>query len=202
GIESFDPSPAPHVAWVFWIDPRFRDTPQEIYDFLSAKWTHLKFTNAYDLQVTGGAAREYVNPNIPVTGEIALLLWRDFFVVSNSGPLIRDMINRAHVGGSNLLATREYAVFSKELADYLSGFVYLDAERLAHVVGDYQQFLDAGSRSADQGWMLEVRPQVERDVLRSRFSAYRTVDQIPEERMSEFEAAVENEMQQRWLTVR
>src|SRR5690606_17317494 len=69
GIETFEPSPAPHVAWVFWIDPRLRQPIEDLYGFITQSSTTLGFDKAYDLAIRGSgggdAAREFVNSNIP-----------------------------------------------------------------------------------------------------------------------------------------
>ncbi len=201
GIETFEPSPAPHVAWVFWIDDRFRKPLQDLYQFMTQYSAALQFKSAYDLDVTGGqsgdAAREFTNPNIPATGEVAILLYRDFFVVSNSGPLIRDMI-RARLSGRNVTQLPDYRQFQLELAPKLNGFVFVQGPRLVEVVEDYQQFLETSSSEPDQGWMLSVRPTVEREVLRRDYPSYTSVAALPRTLRDEFDRKVVQDMQQRW----
>ncbi len=200
-IESFEPTPAPHVAWVFWIDPRNRTPLEELYKFLSDYREILGFTAAYDLPILGAgggdAAREFINPNIPGTGEIAILLYGNFFVVSNSGPLVRDMA-LARLKGTNVLALRDYEVFDREIASQLNGFVYLQGERLAEVAQDYLDALDSGDSMPDPEWAMGARPTVEREVLRREFPSSRAVGSLRRDERERFDQLVASEMGRRW----
>ncbi len=204
-ITSFEPSPAPHVAWVFWVDPRFRQQVQQLFAFLTRHSATLGFDKAYDLPVDGGAggdaAREFVNPNIPGTGEIAVLIYGDFFVFSNSGPLIREMIG-ARIGGQNLLGLPDYKTFEQELAPKLNGFVYLQGPQLIEIAEDYIGFLESDTTNIDSGWAFENRPRVERDVLRRSFPAASSAASLSPAQRQQFENEVDEVLQREWQQVR
>lgn len=204
-IETFDPSPSPHFAWVFWIDPRFRNKLDELYAFLTTYSSTLGFSKAYNLPVQGGAggdaARELANPNIPGTGEIALMLYGNFFVVSNSGPLIRKMV-LARLEGRNVLGLGEYATFEKEMAARMNGFVFLQGERLAEVADDHIAFTDSRGDRPDEHWMLTVRPSIDPVVLRDLFPSYRSPSALTRAERERFDAEVMKRMEQRWQTER
>ena len=204
-IETFEPSPAPHFAWVFWIDPRFRNKLDELYAFLTTYYSTLGFTKAFNLPVRGGtggdAARELANPNIPGTGEIALMLYGNFFVISNSGPLIREMV-LARLQGRNVLGLGDYQTFEKELAPRTNGFVFLQGERLAEVADDYIAFADTRGDEPDAEWELLVRSTIDTEVLRDLFPAYRSRSALNRTERDRFEAEVQKRMRQRWQTER
>lgn len=205
GIETFDPSPAPHVAWVFWIDPRLRKPLEDLYAFMTQYSSSLGFDKAYDLAIMGGgggdAAREFVNPNIPGTGEIALLLYGNFFVVSNSGPLIRDMA-LSRLQGRNVLALRDYETFDQEMDKRLNGFVFVRGEPLAEVVQDYLDFLDSDAAAPDVEWAYGVRAQVEREILRREFPSARAVGSLQGQERKRFDELVDAEIRRRWANER
>lgn len=204
-IKVFEPSPAPHVAWVFWIRPEMRNKLTELYEFLKVHWTTLGFEQAYDYPVVGlkggDAAREFVNPNIPGTGEIVVLLYGNFFVLSNSAVLVRDMVG-ARLQDRSIVGTRDYETFATELRTKLNGFVMLNGDRLAEVVEDHVAFLERKTQTPDEGWMLENRTRVERQVLRERFPGYRAVAELPEAQRGGFDQAVDAALTQEWSTVR
>ncbi|MFO1053407.1 MAG: hypothetical protein U1F36_14440 [Planctomycetota bacterium] len=204
-IETFEPSPAPHVAWVFWVDPRFRSKIEEVAPFLTQNAATLGFANAYDLPVQGGAGgdslRELVSPNIPSTGEIALLLYGNFFIVGNSGPLIRRMV-RARLDGDNLLASPGYLAYSKEMSSRFNGFVYLDGDNLAKVAEDYLSFAEQVDGPPDPAWMAGVRPNIENQVLRSDFQSYRNKSSLTAADREKFDAAVVRRMNEMWTAER
>jgi hypothetical protein len=204
-IETFEPSPAPHVAWVFWVDPRFRNKVEDLIPFLTLNASTLGFSSAYDLPVQGGAggdaARELVNPNIPSTGEIALLLYGSFFVVGNSGPLIKRMVD-ARLNANHLMTLPGYEVFSGEMSDRLNGFAYLHGDALVRVAEDYLSFAESGSAEPDAAWMVGIRPTLERDVLRDLFPAYRTPSSLSSKERERFDAEIGKRMRERWTTER
>jgi hypothetical protein len=204
-IESFEPTPAPHVAWVFWIDPRNRTPLEDLYRFLSDYREVLGFTAAYDLPVKGAsggdAAREFINPNIPGTGELAITLYRGFFIVSNSGPLIRDMA-LSQEDSKNVLALRDFEAFDQEIASRLNGFVFVQGERLAEVVQDYLDQLESGGEAPDAGWAVGVRPQVEREILRREFPSARAVGSLQGGERQRFDRLIDEEMRRRWASER
>ena len=200
-IETFEPSAAPHVAWVFWVDPRFRNKIEELIPFLTLHASTLGFSNAYDMQVQGGsggdALRELVNPNIPSTGEIALLLYGNFFVVGNSGPLIREMI-QARLVPRNIMGHQGYETFVKEMSPKLNGFVFLNSESLVKVTDDYLSFAERLTGDPDAGWMVNIRPALEREVLRDLFPAHRSPSAMTRAERDRFEAEIGKRMSDRW----
>jgi hypothetical protein len=85
------PSPMPQVACVFWLRPGAAQAP---LDAFAAMLSQSKlFAKVVRMEVTAGqSVLEFCNPLIPGTGEVALCVGPRWFVVSNSGPLIKDLL--------------------------------------------------------------------------------------------------------------
>lgn len=201
-------SPTPQFAWVFWVRDGGAPLLDDVVNMLStyAK-TVFGFKNVYhlDMSLSGGGSgkhwvTEFANPWIPGTGEIATLVFRDFFVLSNSGPLIKDMFRaRYQVGGArSIMELGDLRTFYGELPGSLNGFVYLRGPQLAEVLDDYRAHIEQMNRDPDAGWMLSVRAQVQDEVRRKRFAQYATVAGIPEALRADFEAAVVQAMRELW----
>lgn len=202
-IETFDPSPAPHLAWVFWIRRSQQEVLTDLRDFLSNNQEQLGFTRVTDLPLgnVNASCREFWTPHIPGTGSFALMIYGDFFILSNSGFLARDMIN-ARLRSKSLLNTRKWTDFEKELPTRINGLVYLNGERLANVFGDYVRFVTEQSRSPDQSWMLANRSRIERAVFEKSYSQFGSVTRIPRNQEEAFNQEVVAAMNVEWARQR
>ncbi|MBK8975981.1 MAG: hypothetical protein IPM29_08650 [Planctomycetes bacterium] len=202
-FDTFEPSPAPHVAWVFWIDDRFRNKVDKLFDFFARFYETLGFKGAYDLNVGVDAAREYANPNIPGTGGIAILIYREFLVLSNSGPLIAALMD-ARLNARSIMDAQssDYRIIEPDLSTKLNGFVFVQGDRLVEVEEDYVRFLEANSANPDEGWMMTERPRVEREVLRQRFPGSSSVASLSPAQREQFETAVVDALRSQWVGVR
>ncbi|MCA8944525.1 MAG: hypothetical protein KDB80_18340 [Planctomycetes bacterium] len=202
-IEVFEPSPAPHFAWVFWIRRESRAVLDELRDYLTVNRKSLGFTNVTEIKMAGLSqpCREFQNPNIPGTGEIALLIYNDFFILSNSSFLARDMMD-ARAESKSLLQDAAWPGIQRELPSQINGFVYLNGERLSNVFGDYVRHVNEGSREVDPSWMMSNRDRIEKRVLGASFSQYGSPAQIPQSEQDAFEQAVDREMNAEWLRQR
>lgn len=98
-------SPVPQVAWVFWLQPRAQPLMEELVKMLSNNYQTFRFQNVWHLPVKFGNQRlqepvtEFTQPLIPGTGELAMIVFNDFFVLSNSGPLVRDILRTKYFPG-------------------------------------------------------------------------------------------------------
>jgi hypothetical protein len=203
-------SPVPQVAWVFWLRPGGQALVEELVKMLQGAWTTFGFSKVWHLRVPFGNGHllepvtEFVTPAVPGTGEIAMIVFRDFFVLSNSGPLIRDLLRtryRDQTGVRSILDDPEWKAAEGELAPELSGMVWLHGENLVPVVDGYMAFADQNSELADQGWMMENRPAVEDQVRRASFAQFPSKASMPKamtEPGGEFDAAVVRQLQEMW----
>jgi hypothetical protein len=204
-ITTFEPSKAPHVAWVFWIRPEFRHRLRDLYDFLTDNASTLGFDKTYDYPVTGlkggDAAREFANANIPGTGEVVVLLYGNFFILSNSAVLVRHMVLARHEGHS-ILGNKDYEVFEQELPKTLNAFVFLQGKRIEEIVLDNIGFLEESTKTPDEGWMADNHARIERQVLRAQYPGARSVAEVPASQRDAFDAAVDLAKDREWLTAR
>jgi hypothetical protein len=147
---------------------------------------------------------EFTNPQIPATGSIAMIVFSDFFVVSNSGPFVRDILMTRYSGQTGAKSIRdmpEYREIENDLLNELNGLVWLHGENLLPVLDDYRTFADAASQSADPEWMARARPAAEDAVRRASFPQYPSKASMPKtmtEQGGEFDVAVARHLQETW----
>lgn len=203
-------SPVPQVAWVFWLRPGGASLVESLAKMLRDYYTSFGFRKVFYLSVpyAGGnfpeKVSEFTNPQIPATGEVAMITFGEFFIVSNSGPLIRDIL-RTHYGSqSGLRSIRDldhfYAV-EEELSPSLSGLVWVDGEQLQTVLDDYLTFADTSSEQMDPEWMMLTRPSVEDRVRRKSYPQYPSKASMPKnltKQGGEFDQKVVAEMRAKW----
>ena len=180
-------SPMPQVAWVFWLRPGSEAMLEELILMLRNSPGNFHIKKVWHLTVpyAGGAlpdrVTEFCNPQIPGTGEFAMMVFRGFFVFSNSGPLIKDIIRTKYgVDNNHSIIEREnFDLFERELPNSLNALLWLRGKNLLPVLDDYMAFAEADSELPDPDWQSIVRGQVEEDVRRSQFVRYPSKASIP-----------------------
>jgi len=203
-------SPMPQVAWVFWLRPGFQPVVEELVTMMRTYSTTFGFRQNWHLKVKFGdgylkePVTEFTNPQIPATGEMAALVFRDFFILSNSGPLIQDIVRTrygARTGMKSLFDSPEFRPVEAELPAELSGLVWLNAENLEPVIEDYLKFAESSGELMDPDWAMQVRPTAEEQVRRQKFPTFASKAAMPEtmtQRGGEFDVAVREYLQERW----
>jgi len=207
-------SPMPQVAWVFWLRPGGAALAGSLAKMLRDYYQSFGFRKVYYLSVpyAGGNFREkvseYCNPQIPATGQIAMITFGEFFVVSNSGPLIRDILRTRYGAQSGMRSIRDLDRFIEvedELSPSLSGLVWVDGEQLQPVLDDYLAFADTSSEQMDPEWMMLTRPSVEDDVRRRSYPQYPSKASMPRNLTApggEFDQKVVAAMRAKWTRER
>ncbi|HLQ36730.1 MAG TPA: hypothetical protein VK348_02925 [Planctomycetota bacterium] len=216
-IPVIDISPVPQVAWVFWIRDGSRPLIEQFVRWLRNNAQTLGFNKLFALKLnlsgTQSAAatddpgedvvKEFCNPGIDGTGEIAIVLFKDFFIVSNSGPLIRDMFwARYHVlGARSIVDVDTFGKIQKELPKALNGFVYVRGPQFAALMDTYREYAEKSAQAPDPGWQASVFANAEEQVRRSKFSQYGSKASMPEGVQNEFGAAVQQWIRDEWKRV-
>ena len=203
-------SPLPQIAWVFWLRQDVRvgadgRTPAEDLIEMLSKYgpSVFKFSNTYNLPVGNlpEPVWEFVNPQIPGTGEIAAIVFRDFLVLSNSGPLIRDILRTRYNfdGARSILENDQYQRIKDELPASLNGFVWMRGERLLEVLDDYRAASEQQNSEPDPEWEMAQRSAAEDLVRRSKFAQYPSLASMPKAtREGEFQDAVRAYLREQW----
>ena len=201
------PSPTPQVAWVFWLRPGSGSVADELVAMLRNSPTEFGFRKVWHLKVpfAGGQlpepVTEFCNAKIPGTGEIAMIVFRDFFVMSNSGLLIKDILRTRYEADGNRSIKRleEFAEIERELPSELNGLVWLRGKNLVSVMDDYIAFADTDSELPDAEWMMVSRPAAEETVRKTRYAKYPSKASIPKSVLEgEFDQAVRAYLAERW----
>lgn len=203
-------SPMPQVAWVFWLRPNGQALVEEFVTMLRNHYGTFGFKKQWYLPVPFANGKlpepvsEFTNPQIPATGEIAVIVFREFFVISNSGPLIQDILRTRHgaqTGARSLRDVAEFPVIESELPNEVNAFVWLHGENLVPMFDDYLAFAEADSEQADPEWMMQNRPAAEDQVRRTRFPRYPTKASMPKTMTDpggEFDVAVVAHLRDLW----
>ncbi len=204
-------SPMPQVAWVFWLrQPGGAAIATELVSMLQTYYTTFGFRGVWHLKVPFGAGQlpepvtEFTRPSIPATGEIAMIVFSDFFVVSNSGPLIRDILltrHRNQTGARSVRETPGFDEIERELPGSLSGLVWLHGDNLVSVFDDYIAFAETSGEQPDPEWMRQNRPAAEEQVRRSKFPRYQSIASMPKSMVEpggEFDVAVAEQLREQW----
>jgi hypothetical protein len=203
-------SPMPQVAWVFWIRPGAAPMVEEFVAMMRAHFQVFYFRRVYYLKVPHASGvftepvSEFTNPQIPATGAIAMIVFRDFFVVANSGPFVRDILRTRYPALSGARSMRqlpEFEGFEANMPAELNGVVWLRGENLVPVLDDYLTFAESANELPDPDWQRSVRPSAEEQVRRTKFPQYPSVASMPPTMTQpggEFDLAVVAHMQEQW----
>ncbi len=200
-------SPVPQVAWVFWLrdlrDPSNHSPADEVVEMLRKYASVFRFANVYHLPVDGLPEKvtEFANPQIPGTGEIAAIVFRDFLVVSNSGPLIKDILRTRYRFGSlrSIVDDDRFAQMERELPQALNGFIWLRGDRLLPVLDDYRAASEAQNQEIDPVWAVQQRPAAEDAVRKQQFAQYPSLASMPKDVLDgPFNEAVKAYLREQW----
>lgn len=202
-------SPMPQVAWVFWLRPGSSQIIEDLVLMLRNNYSSFGFKKVWHLKIpfAGGMLNEpvteFCNPQIPATGEIAMIVFRDFFVVSNSGPMIKDILRTRYEadGMRSIRRLDEFTEVEKELPGELNGMVWLRGKNLVPVMDDYLAFAASDSETPDPEWLMTSRPAAEEAVRRARYAQYPTKASLPRtltEPGGEFDKAVVAHLFEQW----
>lgn len=197
-----DPAPLPQIAWVFWL--RSAGGAEVVGRLLKAILQHHKTIfaggTAYELNIEGRADKilECTNPNIPATGSIAFLFFDQFFIVSNSGPLIRDMIAARDGRVGSVLGRRQMRASLEELSTSINGFVYLQGVELEKVLLEMDQYVQQDAGAVDPVFKMQNRSQAESQVFRSKYAKYGSQAGLPASVKQQFEDDVQEQLKAMW----
>jgi hypothetical protein len=208
-IKVADLSPMPQVAWVFWIKDGSTKLLEDFVEMLLRNAAAFKFHPVYNLPIKPlpDNVVELCNPQIPATGEIAMIVFREFFVVSNSGPLIKEILKTKYGadGLRSIVETDAFRSIQDELPTALNGFVWLKGANLVPLFEEYRATAERAWQDPDPGWMAENRSRVEEVVRLARFA-----DQYPSKaamppQLTEpggaFDQAVVQKLREEWAKI-
>jgi len=206
-IEVTARSPVPQVAWVFWLreirDQNNKSPVEELVEMLRKYAPVFLFRNVYHLPVDNlpEQVTEFANSQIPGTGEIAAIVFRDFLVVSNSGPLIKDILRTRYRFGSQhpIVDDERFAAMERELPSALNGFIWFRGDRLLPLLDDYRQASEQQNKDPDAEWASQQRSTAEEAVRRQKYPQYPSIAAIPPAILEgEFNEAVKVWLREQW----
>ncbi|MCA8970601.1 MAG: hypothetical protein KDC95_12485 [Planctomycetes bacterium] len=208
------PSPAPVWALVMRAE---NGAGKNVEDLITLFREQLRFSLKFDGQdfiIPVGPNKEqkiqeWGNRMMPGTGQIAVLYddkSRDF-IVSNSGKLVREMINSQFSSNGMRSILKNDEVLKRTVAGLpqgVSGFAWLSGARALNVVQGYQEFTSKRlqQQAADPGFLLAERGGVEKMILSRDFPGRRDSTRLSPSEMERFDKLVDAELARRWQTER
>ncbi len=209
-----NPSPAPAVAWIFQANRREKKRVEQLVQFFDTNYRNFGFDPNARFTLPAGPRgfekiREWGNPQIPATGELALVNGSDqmdgLFLVSNSGKLLREIINArfSEAGVSSLAGDPLVSASLDTLPPKVSGFAWLQGDGLRNLMGRYREAarkrLEEGT--PDPTWLLENRRRVEDQVFARDFRGrYRSKAELRGADRARFDKVVGNLLDLKWRT--
>ncbi len=204
-----DGMPVPAVAAVLWCRAGEQERIRQFIKFLKRYSPQWGFTGIFALPAgpAGGyEVLEFHSYQISGTGCMAALSKKELgrgeaeLILSNSGRLVREMINaRFRVGGVYPVESTEgWRNLRFEVPRFSSGLVFLQGAELSRIMEMWQPILlqeAAGDRAAFDERIL---PEVERRVLRERYAGYASRDALPPALRRDFDREVRRRMDARW----
>ena len=195
------PSPVPQIAWIFWLKQGGRPIVEELVAMLRRHAAVFHFDPVYHLKVEElpEPVTEFCEAQIPGTGEIAMIVFSDFFVLSNSGPLSKDIVRARYDYVHKLVQSPWFDRVQRELPKELNGFIWLRSENLLPVLDDYRKAAEDTAKDPDPDWMAQRRGEAEQAVLAEKYPNNPTKASLSEEvRQGEFEQAVGAKLREMW----
>ena len=204
-----DGVPVPAVAAILWCRSGEQERIRQFIRFLKRYSPQWGFTGIFALPAgpAGGyEVLEFHSFQISGTGCMAVLSKKELgkgeseLIISNSGRLVREMINsRFRVAGAYPIeGTDGWRNLRYEIPRFSSGLVYLRGAELSNIMEKWKPILlqeAAGDRATFDERIL---PEVERQVLRERYAGYTSRDTLPPELRSKFDKEVRRRMDARW----
>ena len=198
-----EPTPVPQIAWVFWTREGAKKPLKDLIDTLY-RYVDTFNLKPYKLNMTadreGDSACEFANPQIPGTGQFALMVFDRFFILSNSGPLIRDMFQARFEPRYSVMSSPNLTKLNAEgeIPNSVNGFVYIQGRQLQTVLEDYQLAFDARQAEPDAEWMYQNRGHFEQKVFQERYSRFASKDALDEATKAQFRKDVDAYMDEQW----
>ncbi|HET6203204.1 MAG TPA: hypothetical protein VFI25_10430 [Planctomycetota bacterium] len=184
--------PGPCWTSVFWM--RNREKVREILDFFLVQRTRFAVEKTFTIPVTGGhQAWEFHSPQVPGTGEIAVLTAGDLLFVGNSYKFLQEILEVwvAASPGRKLLDDPEFEAGTRDLGASPNLFVYANgplwAENLRELAPGWVEGLSTPDYASE-------RPKAKSRIARERYPQY-AGKTLPKEVEEEVERAVDAEME-------
>jgi hypothetical protein len=203
-----NPAPTPQIAWVFWIRQGGEPVLTELVELLTKYRSVIGLEQAYNLpldlggaRVGGDAAREFTHPQLPATGSFATLIYPPFFVLSNSGPFIREMMHTMVGNRPSIRSRDDFREYVGELPNAVNGLIYVQGRELELVMRGYEQDIIAHSAGLDPAWAAQHRSSAEAEVFRRDFARnFASMAALQGADRARFDAAVDAELEKMWRT--
>ncbi|MGH7149952.1 MAG: hypothetical protein ACREIU_04610, partial [Planctomycetota bacterium] len=187
-----DGYPAPCWTLVFWM--RNREKAREILDFFLVQRTRFAVEDTFTIDITGGhRAWEFHSPQVPGTGEIAVLTVGELLFVGNSWKFLREILDvwAAAGPGRTLVDDPDFEAATRDLGAALNAFVYANGPLWAENLRELAPRWVEGASLPDYA---AERPKVKARIVRERYPQYAGKN-LPKAVEDEIEGLVDAEME-------
>jgi len=186
--------PMPQIACMFFRRGADGGPIERLVDALRSHATAFGLEPVYHLKGDFGVITEFCRPALAATGELAVSVGPPLFLVSNSGPLVKDLLRGAR-GGGGFPAGADPA--SQRDPEPGRGQLSFAPARLGELLAPWKP-LARGHAEPDPAWMRAQRAFVEPEVLRSGFAGVSKVEDLDAAAHAEFEKQVDAVLRQQW----
>ena len=187
-----DGYPCPCWTLVFWM--RNREKAREILDYFLVQRSRFSVEDTFTIDITGGhKAWEFHTPQVPGTGEIAVLTAGDLLFVGNSYKFLREILDAwvAATPGRTLLDDPEFEASTRDLGAALNAFVYANGPLWAENLRELApRWVEGGSLPDYEA----ERPKAKARILRERHPQF-VGKNLPKAVEDEVERLVDAEME-------
>jgi hypothetical protein len=187
------PRPIPEVACMFWLRPTAGE-PLDRFVTMLRKFPF--FTHVYRLDVTDSQGiMEFCNPFLPGTGELATYQDVSWFVIANSGPLVKDLILAPKAEHAFATAVAPLAIQGPPEGH---GLLMFRTNAVDVMLEQWQTVLMQLTNTPDADWIRAQRPDAERAVVSDLFPKHVSVDELSADAWTALDKLVALRLQQDW----
>jgi hypothetical protein len=185
--------PMPQIACMFFRRGAGGGPIERLLDALRNHATVFGLAPVYHLKTDFGVITEFCRAALPVTGELAVSIGQPLFLVSNSAPLIRDLLRGANGGG--FLAGADAA--SGRDPEPERGLLSFAPAKVGELLAPWKP-LARGNAEPDPAWLRAQRAFVEPGLLRSGFAGVGNVEDLDAAARERFEKQIAALLRQQW----
>jgi hypothetical protein len=186
--------PMPQIACMFFRRGGGGGPIERLVDALRRHASAFGFDPVYHLRSDVGVISEFCQPALVATGELAMSVGPPLFLVSNSGPLVKDLLRGAHGGGAILAGADPDSWRDPEPG---RGLLWFAPAKVGELLAPWQP-LARGNAEPDPAWMRAQRTFAERRVLGSGFAGVNKVEDLGAESRAEFDKQVAAALRRQW----
>jgi hypothetical protein len=143
---------------------------------------------------TSQVINEFTCPLIYGTGEVAMFIGRDWVALSNSGPLLKDLVHKVP-GSRGLLKNLDR--LSVDDPGTGQGTLFFQPPRVAALLAKWEQY-ELAAASPDRAWVQQHHDEAAQAVMRATRTSVAEVEKMTAEQHAAFDRQVAEQSEKDW----